>query len=65
MNQRFGPWRRIYYVQAYFGRESDMLYIRAGRIVHKSIRKTDGMDIPSDGLRFRRNWPANGSEMGV
>ena len=48
-NQKFGQLRRIYYVQAFLGKESAMLYTGAEPIVPRSIRLIDGMDIPSAG----------------
>ena len=50
MNQRFGRWRESFAYRAFLGkREATMLYIRAERIVRRSICRIDGMDTPSGG----------------
>ena len=49
VNQRFGRWREICCLQAFLGKESDMLCTGAEPIVPRSIRRIDGMDIPSAG----------------
>ena len=49
VNQRFGRWREVFCLQAFLGKESAMLYIRAERIVRRSICRIDGMDTPSGG----------------